>query len=277
MIKMMSTRKSCRNRPDVFCYICGEYTLVPYRNPITTFIKQTCHTYFGMKLGDQDKAWAPHMVCKSCTECLRQWSKGKKTSLKFGIPMLWREPRNHVSDCYFCAIDVTGINRKNREVLKYPNLESARRPVAHYDEFPVPVYAMLSDDSDNCSIAAQESQEDEEADFSDDTPHPFSQNELNDLVCDLDLSKSSSELLAFRLKEKTSCLMAHASLFIATGIKSSFIFSLRKKICFTAQILFIFCKSLEYHIMNPEIRDYSSTAARDHLNVFCSIMATSLL
>ena len=133
------------------------------------------------------------MVCKSCTEYLRHWSKGKKTSLKFGIPMVWREPRNHVSDCYFCAIDVSGINRRNRNVLKYPDLESARRPVAHSNKYPVPVYAMLSDDSDNDSTVAQESQEDEEASFSDDTPHPFSQNELNDLVRDLNLSKSSAE------------------------------------------------------------------------------------
>ena len=34
------------------------------------------------------------------------------------------------------------------------------------------------------------SQENEEADFSDCTPHPFSKNELNDLVRDLNLSKS---------------------------------------------------------------------------------------
>ena len=116
--------------------------------------------------------------------------------------MVWREPKNHVSDCYFCAIDVTGINRKNRKVLKYPDLESARHPVAHSDECPVPVFVMLSDDSDNGSTPAQESQEDEETDFSDDRPHPFSQNELNDLVRDLNLSKSSSELLASRSKEK---------------------------------------------------------------------------
>ena len=206
---MKSTRRSCRNRPDIFCYICGEYTLVPYRNPVTTFIKKTYHAYFGMKVGDQDKSWAPHMVCKSCTECLRQWSKGKKTSLKFGIPMVWREPRNHVSDCYFCAIDVTGINRKNRKILKYPDLESARRPVAHSDECPVPIYEILSEDSDNDSTASQESQEDEESDFSDDTPHPFSQNELNDLVRDLNLSKSSAELLASRLKEKS--LLSHGT------------------------------------------------------------------
>ena len=217
-----------------------------------------------MKLGDQDKAWAPHMVCRSCTECLRQWSKGKKTSLKFGIPMVWREPRNHVSDCYFCAIDVTGINRKNRKILKYPDLESARRPVAHSDECPVPVYALISADSDNSFTTSQESQEDKEADFSDDTPHPFSQNELNDLVRDLNLSKSSAELLASRLKEKASCLMAHVSLFIATGIKNSFISFLKKKIWFTAQILFIFCKGLECHIMNLKIGDYLSTAVRGH-------------
>ena len=61
---------------------------------------------------------------------------------------------------------------------------------------------MLSDDSDNGSTPAQESQEDEETDFSDDRPHRFSQNEFNDLVRDLNLSKSSSELLASRLKEK---------------------------------------------------------------------------
>ena len=153
----MSTRIPCRNRPDIFCSICDEYTLVPHRSRVTTFIEQTFHPYFGMKLGDQDKVWASHMVCKSCTECLRQWRKGKKTSLKFGIPMVWREPKNHVLDCYFWAIDMTGINRKNRKVLKYPDLESAHRPVAHSDECPVPVYVMLSDDSDNGSTPAPES------------------------------------------------------------------------------------------------------------------------
>ena len=69
---------------------------------------------------------------------------------------------------------------------------------------------MLSEDSDNGSTASQESQEDEEADFSNDTPHPFSQNELNDLVGDLNLSKSSAELLASRLKEKS--LLSHGTL-----------------------------------------------------------------
>ena len=39
--------------------------------------------------------------------------------------------------------------------------------------------------------------------------YPFSQNELNDLVRDLNLSKSSAELLASRLKEKS--LLSHGT------------------------------------------------------------------
>ena len=66
--------------------------------------------------------------------------------------------QNHVSDCYYYAIDVTGINRKNCTVFKYLDLKSARCPVAHSDKCPVPVYAMLYDNSDNNSTAAQESQ-----------------------------------------------------------------------------------------------------------------------
>ena len=58
------------------------------------------NTYFDMKLSDQGKAWVPHIVCKTCFETLYQWSKGiKKTH--FGIPMIWRELRNYVEDCYF--------------------------------------------------------------------------------------------------------------------------------------------------------------------------------
>ena len=127
---MASARRSCRNKPDMFCYICGEYTVAPNRKPVTSFITRAYHAYFGIKLSDQDKTWVPHMVCKACTETLLEWTNGKR-SLNFGIPMVLREPTNYVTDCYFCAFDVTGINRKNRGSLKYSDRQSARRPVAH--------------------------------------------------------------------------------------------------------------------------------------------------
>ena len=130
---MASARKSCRNKPDVFRYICGEYTIAPNRKPVTSFITRVYHAYFGIKLADQDKAWAPHMVCKACTKTLCGWTNGKR-SLYSGIPMVWRELTNHVTDYHFYTVDVTGINRKNRGSLKYPDLQSAHSPVAHCDE-----------------------------------------------------------------------------------------------------------------------------------------------
>lgn len=43
--------------------------------------------------------------------------------------------------------------------------------------------------------------EDEQVVLNDDTPRPFSQNELNELVRDFSLLKSSTEPFASRLKE----------------------------------------------------------------------------
>ena len=70
--------------------------------------------------------------------------------------MVRRESTNHGADCYLCAIDLTGINRKNRSSLEYPDLESARRPVAHCDEIPVPVYGELPAISDKDSSTDEE-------------------------------------------------------------------------------------------------------------------------
>ena len=186
----------------MFCYICGEYIIAPNRKPITSFITLAYHAYFGIKLADQDKAWAPHMVCMACTETLRGWTNGKR-SLNFGIPMVWREPTNHVTDCYFCVVDVTGIIRKNRGSIKYPDFQSARRPVAHCDEIPVPIIGEFPDISDEDASSVEGHKDEEEVALKNDAPHPFSQKELNYLVRDLSLSKGSAVMLASRLKEKT--------------------------------------------------------------------------
>ena len=137
----------------------------------------------------------------ACTETLHGWTNSKM-SLNFGIPMVWRESTKHVTDCYFCAVDVTGINRKNCSSLKYPDLQSARRPVAHCDEIPVPIIGELPDISDEDASSAEGHEDEEEVVLEDDAPHPFSQKELNDPVYDRRLSTDSDELLAPRLKEK---------------------------------------------------------------------------
>ena len=106
----------------MFCY-----TLQSNRKGISEFVKCAYLAYFKVMLGDQDKVWAPHILCKQCVEHLRQWTKKDKKSPRFGIPMIWREPKNHFDGCYFCAVNTKGINRKNRNLLVYLNFESAIR------------------------------------------------------------------------------------------------------------------------------------------------------
>lgn len=198
-------RRGCVISPDSFCYVCGEYTVKSQQRNISEFVKKVYFAYFKLKLGDQDKTWAPHKVCRRCEEDLRLWFKGKKNSFRFGIPMIWREQKNHTTDCYFCSVDVKGFNTKNKKKISYPNLDSAIRPVSHGSEIPVPqppsnLDDILSESEDSDALA---SQDESSSDFSvDEGPQLFSQSELNDLVRDLGLSKDAAELLGSRLKNK---------------------------------------------------------------------------
>jgi len=116
--------------------------------------------------------------------------------------MIWREPTNHVTGCYFCAIDFTGINRKNRSSLTYPDLDAARRPVAHCEEIPIPVFKEFPETSNDASSSFSGYNYDKETPLNDRAPQPLSQNELNDLVHDINLLKWSAELLASRLPDQ---------------------------------------------------------------------------
>ena len=111
-----SSRRRCLIEPNVLCYICGEYTL-EHRKTISDFIKRTYLAYFKVMLGNQDKPWTLLIVCKPCVENLRQWTNKSRKSLEFA--MVWREPKDHGNNCYFCAVKTKAINRKNRNSLTY--------------------------------------------------------------------------------------------------------------------------------------------------------------
>ena len=185
----------------MFCYICGSLTLKSRRQNITTFVKKAYFAYFGVKLGDQDKAFAPHYVCHSCVAGLRKWTLGKQKSLPFGVPMVWREQVNHVDDCYFCMVKVDGHNKKSMKSIVYPNLKSAIRPVPHSPEIPVPTPPVTLESSSSSSDSTYNDDE-FAASTEDEKPDLFTQEELNDLVRDLGLSKESAQILGSRLKEK---------------------------------------------------------------------------
>ena len=137
--------RRCLNGKGSFCYTCGEFVFKENRKTIDEFYMKAYYTYFKIKLGDQDKTWASHSICKSCKERLRLWTTGNRTALKFRIPMIWREPANHFDDCYFCMTNLVGYNKKNRKNILYPSIPSATRPIPHSDENPVLVFKELPD------------------------------------------------------------------------------------------------------------------------------------
>lgn len=126
----MSTRY-CTNKPDDICYVCGQFIVKKFKRNISDFVKKAYIAYFKIKLRDQDKLWAPHIICKTCEEALRHWFKGSRKALPFGIPMVWRESKNHADDCYSCQCKIKGHNLRTLTYIKYPNLESAITPVPH--------------------------------------------------------------------------------------------------------------------------------------------------
>ena len=153
-----------------------------------------------------------HICSKPCYNGLTVWFNGKKAAFNFAVPMVWREPRNHADDCYFCLTNITGFNASSRKKIKYPNLRSAMRPVPHSDDLPVPTppvnkEPLSSSDEEMPSrddSAESISLEDIESTYSGTSgnePHWITQEDLNDLAGDLYLSKQQSELLASRLKQ----------------------------------------------------------------------------
>jgi hypothetical protein len=84
---------------------------------IDSFVKKLYFSYFQLKVGDQDKSFAPPIACNTCVEGLRYWYDGKRKSVSFAIPMLWRERKNNYDDSYFCVVNLTGYNKKTKKEL----------------------------------------------------------------------------------------------------------------------------------------------------------------
>ena len=54
--------------------------------------------------------------------------------------MVWKEPTDHNSNCYFCMNQPVGkgLSRKNKYNIQYPDILSAIRSVPHGGTLPVP-------------------------------------------------------------------------------------------------------------------------------------------
>ncbi|GBM17169.1 hypothetical protein AVEN_47577-1 [Araneus ventricosus] len=104
-----------------------------------------------------------------------------------------------------------GFSSKSKHTIQYPNIPSAVRPVTHNESFPIPVtpktYTLQPEtDLEDCEPQpgpSTSTDDDEEypTDLVHRQPHLVTQPELNDLVRDLELPKSKSQLLVSRLQQ----------------------------------------------------------------------------
>ena len=95
--------------------------------------------HFGIDIGDQDKSWAPHVICGSCRSNLERWLRGSGRVMPFAVTRVWREPQNHLDDCYFCMINISKYRKvRGKRAITYPSIPSSIAPVPHNDASPVP-------------------------------------------------------------------------------------------------------------------------------------------
>ena len=124
--------------------------------------------------------------------------------------MVPREAINHVDECYFCSVNVTGVNKKNHKSLSYKSFPLAIQPVLHSADIPIPEFNKLPDLSIDEHSDKEQNGYKNLTDFDDDDedfacssmPVLFDQQNLSDLKRDLSLSKESSEVLASRLEDR---------------------------------------------------------------------------
>ena len=113
-------------------------------------MKRAYKAYFQVPLGDQGKKWAPQIVSHNCEEMLRDWTKEKRKGLRFG------EPKEHLTDCYFCLANKKGTGKKNWQNFSYPRIPSAIRLVLHSNEFPPPVFNGFLSSEDEETVSEKE-------------------------------------------------------------------------------------------------------------------------
>jgi hypothetical protein len=190
--------------------MCAEVIFKSQRKIFTLLIKKCYKLYFGCKVGDKVKSWAPYISCATCVKLLHGWKNGS-CHMPFAVLIVWTEPKDHSSDCYICSTDIPRISSKSKHMVRYPNLPSSIRYVPHSDKLPVskPPNNVTTDkensDADEFHPDQVREQTDSDPIFEQSgpssKPHFITQAaDLKDVIQDSNLVKCQAEISASGLK-----------------------------------------------------------------------------
>lgn len=131
----------CSKRLKNYCYLCGQVTVAKAQKTISPALAHIYRLYYHMAVV-RDVWWAPKFMCASCTRALREWEQKQRPQMPYAIPMIWSNPgaQHQADNCYVCANDIYGINRKNKAHIIYKSVGSAMCPVLHDDNLPPPIH-----------------------------------------------------------------------------------------------------------------------------------------
>ena len=69
-----------------------------------------------MDIADQNKPWAPHIICGSCRSNLEGWLRDSGKVMSFAVPRVWRKPQNDHDEHFEVS---QGQQKKSYDISKY--------------------------------------------------------------------------------------------------------------------------------------------------------------
>ena len=137
-------------------------------------------------------------------------------------------------------VDVSQYRKsKDKKSIVYPSIPSSISPVPHCEDSPIPKPPMLESLS-----SASASEESRDADFDEAStskePHFPNQQEMDDLIRSMGLTKENAELLTSRLKDPTCKVTKYRKRHLSFA--SFFTVSQPHSLCYCSDIFGLFTK-----------------------------------
>lgn len=258
----------CKKK-NSFCFVCGLFSPPKHARNITRPIVESYQSYFVTTY--RPNLWyVPDVVCDYCHRSLLASNKGTHRP-KYVLPMTWLPRSEHSANaCYFCLNQSlnSGLRFSNRETFMYQQVESVIPAVLRSQEnkyapseYPpeaeedLPMESPSFDEGASTSYSIQPSTTitEESVTRSEYQPsldeaashkiqHLISQNDFNDLVRDLNLSKRNSEILASRLNQWN---LVAEDFKITAGRKRSFTESFDRCFDIHENLKIVYCNNID--------------------------------